>query len=225
MESVTTKTMNRVSGASCALWFAVGLTFANPAFGANKSPFSEVRYLHSYETFLQICVAPQPNIGAVNAALKSAQVQAMSTEGATMGGSLLGLEQTMGRLDISKQHYQGGYIISKPLSKIAGKAVVAAVITGTAHARALKRDITICSVGVQNGSATKMKTLIVDFLEREPDYTSTSNLPDGDKTNWLNWNTSGSKKGVLMVGVASPAGAGNPEELFHHFVSVGLQPE
>ena len=205
--------------------FSVGVTalpFDRSALAADEKLISQAQHLFAQETFIAICVKAQPKIENVRAALKKVQVQDMASEGAQLGGSVLGIEQNLNTLDVTDQRYEGALVVSDSYSKAMGAVIGTAVIVGTATSKKLKRNITICSVGVQNGVRKVLDDFVAQAVGRKADYETTSVLPNGETTEWRNWNTSGSTSGVLLLGVASPAGKDAPN-LIHHLVAVGLQ--
>ena len=155
-------------------------------------------------------------------ALKKGQVQTMDAKAARLGGSVLGIEQNLNTLGVTDQRYEGGLMVSKSYSKAMGSLIGTAVIVGTATVQKLKRNITICSVGVQDGVRDVLDDFVAQTVGRKADYATTSVLPNGGTTEWRNWNTSGSSSGVLLLGVASPGGKDAPK-LIHHLVAIGLQ--
>ena len=200
----------------------VGLCADRSAFAADEKLLSQAQHLFAQELFIGICVKSQPKIEDVRAALKKVQVKDMASEGARLGGSVLGIEQNLNTLDVADQRYEGALVVSESYSKAMGSVIGTAVIVGTATSKKLKRNITICSVGVQNGVRDVLDDFVAQAVGRKADYETTSVLPNGETTEWRNWNTSGSTSGVLLLGVASPAGKDSPN-LIHHLVAVGLQ--
>ena len=220
-------TSARLRSAIGSVLFALCGSFAvlpidRSALAADEKLLSQAQHQFAQELFIGICVKSQPKIEDVRAALKKVQVQEMASEGARLGGSVLGIEQTLNTLDVTDQRYEGALVVSDSYSKAMGKLVGTAVIIGTATAKKLKRNITICSVGVQNGVRDILDDFVAQAVGRKADYETTSILRNGETTEWRNWNTSGSTSGVLLLGVASPAGKDAPN-LIHHLVAVGLQ--
>lgn len=207
--------------------FFVFLILACTSASADDLTEAEIRKYQNGVTqsdFLTVCVKPQPNFKDIRSALAQAETKPMPAKLARAGGVLLGVREVLELIDIVDQTYEGKFVVSKELSSIAKRFIATPIVIGTARSRKLKRDLSICSANVINMTFKDLRAFMTDLVGREPDYKTVSVQPDGTQTAWLNWNTSGTKTGILLLGIASPVDSDeNDLSQIYHLVAIGLQ--